>query len=743
VRSSYALRIVCLAALAVGLCVPVTSANADFTPFTLISGSQTIESDFAAEPVISANGGYVAYVGSQEGQRGIWRKNLKTGQLDLVAAGDANAPSISADGRFISFTTTATDPSTGDGSQCPSVYVRDMGLEESSPPAPPTPGVFTLASALDGGSAPIQYAAGCPNGGAAAAPRVAISGDGNEVAFTVDAQSNLMTPGTITTPPAQIAVRVINARRTLLVSQTMTSVGGTPQPVPGGAALTDGSPGEDTAGQDLTFADPDSTAAISADGSTVAWQGINIPQQAPAADADSATLHPFDYSEPLWRRIVDGPGAPIRRVTGGDDPVGPCPSGCAGPLDTLWLNPAAAPVPGQETGPSRGTLITGSSFGAATPFGDTPGSMPLEDATPQLSSSGQQVAILSTQPSAGQDPSCGTNGGCGASLQTTNAFIVNMAAGLSRAAALTRLTQWAADNFDQTSIANVSLSASIDDIAISPEGDRVAFTTSRTVFPFSPPALITPQLSPVANEQLYVADIPDATLQVATIGYDGQPADGPVSSPSFSANNGPIAFASQAANLAFGALSDESGGSEVFTTSELKPPAVRGSTVIGPVPHPKISPDWRISATARRARGGSIVVSVSVPGPGRLSAKADAGVPAGVLSAHRGQARRRSGRGVAHSSRRRRRVVTVSIARAVTAPKRAGIVNLRLRPAARYEALVARHHGLYATVTVMFAVVGHPVLTETLPVDFVLGRRSGHGGRRPARRHGTATGRRS
>src|SRR6201994_3536811 len=58
-------------------------------------------------------------------------------------------------------------------------------------------------------------------------------------------------------------------------------------------------------------------ASISADGTTVAWMGDDIAEQALTLPAE-ALLAP--YSEPLWRRVADGPGAPIRRVTGGGGP---------------------------------------------------------------------------------------------------------------------------------------------------------------------------------------------------------------------------------------------------------------------------------------------------------------------------------------------------------------------------------------------------------------------------------------
>ena len=130
----------------------------------------------------------------------------------------------------------------------------------------------------------------------------------------------------------------------------------------------------------------------------------------------------------------------------------------------------------------------------------------------------------------------------------------------------------------------------------------MAFVTRRVVFPYSPPALITPQLSGAANEQLYVGDLADGTLQLVSQGYDGQPANGDRRVPSFSAANGPIAFASSATNLVYGAFSDVAGGSEVFTTTEVKPPAVPGVETISPPPaNPAITPEWVIGASVTAA----------------------------------------------------------------------------------------------------------------------------------------------
>ncbi len=693
--------IAALVAAVVGSWASIPPARADFTPLTLISGTTAEESDYALEPAISADGQYVVYAGSQAGVTGIFRKNLGTGVLEMVAAGDAGAPSISADGRFVSFTTTATDPATGNGRQCSSVYLRDMSVPADQP------GAYTLASALNGTTAGLVYGgsatAGCPGGGSAAADRVALSADGSQVAFTVVGASDLTAGagGPITTPPDQVAVRDLSTDTTTLVSQTQGSIGLAPQPVPGGAAMTDNSTGTGPDTGTHNSAPGDSTAAISADGTTVAWLGINIPAQAPASSADQPNGHGNEYDEPLWRRIAGGPSAPTLRILGGSAPDEPCPSACDSPLDTQWSG-EENPTPGLDQGPERGSFIDYDGFTSASSTSRST----LDDATPQLSANGQVVAMLSTQPATGADPECSET--CSSDV-SANAYVVNLAPGLTRPQAVTRLTEWASEDFT-----DFSLAGPIENLAISPEGNRVAFVTRRLQFPLSPPALITPQLSGAENEQLYLADLSDGTLQLVSLGYDGQAANGVVDSPSLSAADGPLVFASSATNLVFGAFSDITGGGEVFATTEVKPPAVPGvETISSPPPNPTITPEWVMGVTARRQADGSMMLFVTVPGAGTATATARSSVPAPTARVTRHNAARRRRR-----HRRTPAVVTRTVASAHGKSRAAAVMRLHLRAASSYHSLLSRTHGLYATVRVSFTTHGRPRLTDTLPIDF-------------------------
>jgi hypothetical protein len=68
------------------------TARADFTAATLISGTQLLQFDEADTPALSADGHYAVFQGSLAGVPGIYRRDLQTGQVILVAGGDASAP---------------------------------------------------------------------------------------------------------------------------------------------------------------------------------------------------------------------------------------------------------------------------------------------------------------------------------------------------------------------------------------------------------------------------------------------------------------------------------------------------------------------------------------------------------------------------------------------------------------------------------------------------------------------------
>jgi hypothetical protein len=716
-------RLSALALLATLLCC--APAQALFSAPQLASGNPAVrlQADYAYDPAISGDGRYVAFSGSVASQPGVYRKNLQSGQLELVAAGEhSGAPSISADGRYVSFTTDeepASGRPGGPGAGCSSVYVRDM--QE----ALDAPGAFTLASARGGSKESLTYQP-APAGqdhscGAASAARVALSADGRRVAFTVLSPSDLTgsctTAGqppmiTCPTPPEQVAVRDLVADTTTLVSVTRASLGGAPQPVPIAAALSGATYAASVSlrsGGAIDLGLSASTATLSADGSTVAWMGVNVAEQAQLSQRPPDEGHVGGYAEPLWRRISAGPAAPTRRVLAGDDASAPgCPPACPGGLDLDWdtqgISPqeytGAAPAFGSYT--SRASVGTGFSSGSG--FGDTLGAV-----TPQLSADGTTVALLSTQPTYGEDPDFGL-------LNQTrpppaNAFVVNMTPGLTRAQAIVRLTGWASLNF-----IDAALSSPVSSIALSPDGTRVAFTTQRIAFPLAPPALITPPLSSAAAPQLYEVNLPAGTMQLVTQGYDGQPANDGVFAAALSDNGGQLALASAAGNLVYGVVNQ---GSDVYTTEEIDSPTVLGSQSVTPLPPGPSAPiPWSISASTAPSPDGTLLLYVSVPGTGALSAGAVA-VTAKRKAASR-HARKTSKRARKTSKRPRkvRKPAMAQIARAGMRTTSPGLVELHLIPAARYRSLLRGKHGLYATITVTFTAPGHPRLRLTLRARF-------------------------
>jgi hypothetical protein len=690
--------------------------QAAYGPFTLVAGSPSLrlQADYAYDAAISANGEYVAYTGSIASQPGVYRTDLATGEVQVVALGaGTGVPSISANGQYVSFTTD-DDPLTGEpAGECTSVYVRDMSrrVEGSASKPSEEAGAYTLVSARNGSTESLTYATPTTKGqpcGASAAYRVAISGDGREVAFTVLGESDLMGPQT---PPDQVAVRYLETDQTELVSATRASLEGTgePQPVPGGGALA----GPSTTAPKLLSGVPTSasTAAISADGSTVAWMGIDVQEQT-ALDTPPPTPskggYADEYAEPLWRQIAAGSRAPTRSVLAGGNASAPeCPPTCTGGLNLLWNQ-------GEETslalGPVLGSFLSAQGFTATGTSTD-----PLDVVTPQLSANGLTVALLSTQPTYGEEPVYPNNDG---PPPTANAFVVNMTPGLSRAQAITRLTAWGS-----LDLRDIALAGPIEEIAISPDGTQVAFVTARAEFPLAPPALITPPLSQAVHGQVYVANLPAGTLEFISQGYEGQPANDGALDVSLDENGDRIALASTATNLAYGTVDE---GTSVFVTEAIGSLGGAGQQSVSPLPgDPDPSPMWSISATASRGAKGSLLLYVSVPGAGTLSASARATVPTTVAASatsrrhgHGGLSSRRQRKGHAAQRSARAAVAVRQVAQVKQTAKTAGVVELRLTPTPRYRSLLTDPGGLYANITIAFTATGHPPLNQELAATF-------------------------
>jgi Tol biopolymer transport system component len=662
--------------------IGASPASADFGAPALLSYSPREQADAVGTSALSADGHWLAYSGSLDGIRGVFRRNLDTGATDVVAGGDAYnfalpvtdaaLPSISAEGRYVSFTTSAALDATGDANDDPDVYVRDMDAPGQA---------YTLVSAPDGSAAGLTYTG---DGGALAAPRAALSADGRRVAFVTQAVSDLAGPDT---PAGQVAVRDLDTQRTTLVSTTRDAATGamTAQPVADGAVTaTTVDIGGVANGRTRAM-----VAALSADGSTVAWLGQHIDRQAPTLSDERTEPTGNVYDEPLWRRIADGPGAPTRRIVGGGDPLAPgCPPGgtletpeCQGPYPDLAVN-------------------DNESIGLTSGWVSSP---ELIDATPSLSADGRTAALLGTPPVRPSETP----------TRIADLFVVDMGDGLSRRDAVRRLTQ---------ELTTSQPGLNIFDAGIAPGGRRIAFSTGRTDFPLTPPFLIGGVPSQTQLSELYLVDLDGQSLRRVSTTVDDGPSrvggggDGAAvqgvgaASPSFDATGRRLAFDSPAANLVSG---DANGANDVFLITDTAPPAgVPGRTAISPPPPgPAISRTWRWALRAVARKDGTVRLDADLPGAGTLKATVRATVP---VTRHV-RVRKKGG---GHRTVARRVLAQRQVALRSGRPRAAGLARLSLRVTKTYMSLVRATGGLYATARVTFTAAGHPALRDTLDVRF-------------------------
>jgi hypothetical protein len=754
----------------------VSTASADvFEPISLVSdgflaGAATEDGAqqalYAHDPAISADGRYVAFDGSFGGFTGVWRRDLQSGEVQPVAVGaqvsgsetcvaepsgaqtpcDAELPSISADGRYVSFTTTAPIALLDDRNKGPDVYVRDMDAEPSEQQSAPcaqeereeTGGdascPFTLVSAVNGKTEGLAYEHAGGSGqqfeeehyGSLAGGRSALSADGRHVAFVTSSRSNLAGPET---PALQVAVRDLDTRETQLVSvaydrETGQAIPGSPvSGVEGtdvfGAVYVPGSgpPAFPVTSRAYKMTPPVG-ASLSADASTVAWMGQDVSEQTQMLPAE--TLPPR-YTEPLWRRIAAGTETATRRVTGGSDPANPA---CAASGETVL------PEPASSSDACQGPF--------ATPHDANPGiwAGDIGDAVPQLSANGMTVAFLATATLLAR----GSDFGVGLGEAPSDLYVADMHEGLTRDQALRALTEFSSANRQ-----DLSENAPIVDLGVSPDGTQVAFTTARTEFPLGSPAYVSAPAPEPGLLELLDADLANDTLTRVTHGFEGGASEQPhpeveagrdpygveagALSPSFSADGDTLAFSSTASNLAYGdgnTPPDESSttfdGSDAFaverrTFSPAPTPQAISSAPAGPA----LLPAWGMGVTARSLPNGSVRLYIQTPGIGKLSAAAQSAVAVRVRLARAARGRSRGARGSARGVRVSTVIATRKVATAVTTARSSAgeILTITLTLAKSYSALAGKPGGLSATVSVLFVAQGHPALRESVPVTFL------------------------
>jgi Tol biopolymer transport system component len=500
---------------------------------------------------------------------GIFRRDLETGALEVVAYGDlkstggsflargARNPSVSADGRYIAFST-GWPLVAADTNQNVDIYVRDMTKPISSPDA------YRLASVRDGGTTPATWSSPAPFAGAELSPGTSLSADGTKVLFRTGVASDLPGAAPGATPAGQLFVRDLAANTTTLVTRS----------------LSDGSPAGGALGQ---------PAFLSADGTTVAWAGTNAQAQTPFLNGENTSLYYY-----LWRRIADGPEAPTRRISGAVDLDD---AGCTAAEQAAYVVSTTA------TGPCYGVF--------EGPEGDETRVL-LAGKLPVLSADGYRVAFIS-----GTFP----RGTSGRSI-AADLYLTDMHPGLSRKESTIPLTTHA------TGDGGVSDGAVLT-AAISADARRIAFATGRTTFLLAGLPLVGPPLPIPGTPELYVIDLDRSEIQLASRGLDGNGANSGIDTTaplSLTSDGRRIAFVSGATNLFPGDANTKADAFVAIDGNDSETNAAAGEAPFfdyssAPEGTGAAAPTLELSA---RPRKGKVLLRVRVPAAGTVSATARA-----------------------------------------------------------------------------------------------------------------------
>jgi hypothetical protein len=631
----------------------------------------------------------------------VYRKDRQTGALQLVArpslyegfepelCGAIGDGDISGNGRYVAFST--FEPLVAaDNNLNLDVYVRDMTKAIGNTSAGDEAGAWELVSAKDVGDVGAEYQVenenleeacgeGFPRRGSQLPAGETISDDGRRVVFqSGSTRSDLPDRAEPDSPRRSLFWRDLDANRTWAVAREALDSSGDP------IVQTDaGIPAGLTIEANLLL--PLGAVAISGDGTKVAWSGAYGPSQVRVEEQEYGVLvNELSSRHLFWRNVSLGKDGVTRRVIpliDFDDP------GCTEEMIAA-LTAEELHDPEAE-GPCYGPMIHAASeitvaFGTADlALGDDGLTVAFNvagDSRPNPDAAGQQADV----------------------------WVTSMAPGVSRKDG-TRLLTKALGGTPDTS-------AAIGSVALSGNGDQVAFRTNRREFS----SLTSPSpVGPLATESLLAnvyrvtlpAGCPPQLLELASRGLDGDELDGSDggSGVEISADGNTIAFDHAATNLAEG---DTNGVDDVFVSRPLagvtpsqpkcpgggeeeeepKPPVnnpdpPQGSPSSAPQSGP---PSNKLTLLGKKLKpsNGTATISVSVPGPGALALLATANAP-------------KAGASVAASAKG-----TFKVGSAAARASGAGTYRLTLKPSGRAKGVLREKGKLKVVLKITFTPVG-------------------------------------
>lgn len=549
----------------------------------------------STNPLISADGRYVVFTTSAEtllGRpgleteryfSGVVRKDTVTGEIEPVAPPQrqrradgepvgtgtpGGAAGISADGRYVLFSTTARLSADDTSGISPDVYLRDMGQPVGAATA------YELVSARDGATTGADYAD--PTAGSVAGSAFSLSGDGRRAVFVTLGASDLPAQNVASTPRWQVWLRDLDSRTTRLVSREVadTSLAGVPAEPPASSAVGATEP----------------VAAISADGGTVVWTAGEAQRQAPTLSGEGSLGATPSL---LWRR-VDALTGPARRVAGAVD------------LDDPACDPATVYVPGtQPSGPCYGPFVLSEgrnqqAIGSSLDFGG-------------ISADGRRVLFVS---SAGRRPFSES------AHRPGTAYVADMTPGLPRKLGISVAWSFPTDVVGRYQIVSGRLAADGRHAVFASRDNRFDGLQGLGGFP----------TGELLTNNVFAVDFDARTVERATTGFDGSDYTlgfGTVVQPgplSVSADASAVAFSAEDGNLFVG---DANGVADVLVARKVAPAVGRAARELPTPPTSGADPVRATRPLPSRylttlgpvtvsKRTGTATVRVSLPAAGRV-----------------------------------------------------------------------------------------------------------------------------